>query len=309
MAIVDDIRRACDRVSARARHVAVAEDAIAGYAAALPLAAAGRPALDPEAHLLDGPSADRAAFTLQLDAVNFGSGWFPTLRRRPGRSGYFTVAIGLCERAAAAGPWSSAELRGLAAGELADVLGQDPAHPLMRWFAESLHDLGAHVQDEAGGDWLALVEEAGGSAVALVERLAGWACFADTSNYDGRRVPFLKRAQLAAADLELAGVARFADLARLTLFADNLVPHVLRLDGVLRYDPTLLARIDRGDLLEHGSPEEVEIRACALHAVELIVAARDDGTTAAQVDHLLWNRGQEPQYKAVPRHRARCRAY
>ena len=30
----------------------------------------------------------------------------------------------------------------------------------------------------------------------------------------------------------------------------------------------------RGELIEHGSPEEVEIRACALHAVELIVAAR-----------------------------------
>ena len=47
---------------------------------------------------------------------------------------------------------------------------------------------------------------------------------------------FWKRAQITANDLALAGVAEFPDLDRLTIFADNLVPHVLRVDGVLRYD-------------------------------------------------------------------------
>ena len=54
------------------------------------------------------------------------------------------------------------------------------------------------------------------------------------------------------------------------------MPHVLRLDGVLEFDERLVGRIEDGLLLEHGSPEEVEIRACALHAVELLVAARGD---------------------------------
>ena len=92
------------------------------------------------------------------------------------------------------------------------------------------------------------------------------------------------------------------------MFADNLVPHVLRLDGVLGFDPRLVARIEREELIEHGSPEEVEIRACAVHAVELIVGARSD-LTAAQIDESLWRRGQEPRYKARPRHRSRCTAY
>jgi hypothetical protein len=121
-------------------------------------------------------------------------------------------------------------------------------------------------------------------------------------------VPFLKRAQIAAADLGRAGVARFDDLHGLTMFADNLVPHVLRLDGVLSFEPELVGRIERGELIEHGSPEEVEIRACALHAVELIVAQRP-GSSAAEVDQLLWNRGRATRYKAVPRHRSRCTAY
>ena len=144
--------------------------------------------------------------------------------------------------------------------------------------------------------------------MTLAERLGTWRCFADSSCYRGFEVPFRKRAQIAAADLAAAGVASFPDLDRLTMFADNLVPHVLRLDGVLRFAPRLVARIDRGELLEHGSAEEVEIRACALHAVELIVAARP-GTCAADVDRLLWHRGQQPRYKAVPRHRSRCTAY
>ena len=153
-----------------------------------------------------------------------------------------------------------------------------------------------------------MVDDAGSSAVALVERLAGWDCFADISRYDDMTVPFLKRAQITAADLARAGVAAFRDLDRLTMFADNLVPHVLRIDGLLRYDPGLLDRIERGELIEHGSTEEIEIRACAVHAVELIAAERP-GATEANVDHVLWHRGQEPRYKASPRHRSRCTAY
>ena len=41
------------------------------------------------------------------------------------------------------------------------------------------------------------------------------------------------------------------------------------------------------------------MRACAVQAVELIVAARGD-TSAQAVDHLLWNRGAGARYKAHP---------
>jgi hypothetical protein len=57
-----------------------------------------------------------------------------------------------------------------------------------------------------------------------------------------------------------------------------------------------------------GSPEEVEMRAYAVHAVELIAAQLREPShpvTSAGLDYLLWNRGQEPAYTAVPRHRTR----
>jgi hypothetical protein len=304
---VDELRSACAEVARRASSVRIELGAVDAYATGLALTdgaadGGGEPALR------DATREQRAAFWLTLDAVNFGSGWFPTLRKRDGRSGYNTIAAGLTERFAAEGSWTAAELARIDTRSLATVLGQDPDHPLLALFEGSLRDLGVRVAAEHGGSFSAVADAGGGSAVGLARALGRWPCFADSSRYQELAVPFLKRAQIAAADLTRAGVLAPADLDALTMFADNLVPHVLRLDGVLAFDPQLVARIDRGDLIEHGSPEEIEIRACALHAVELIVAARGD-TRAADLDQLLWQRGQQLRYKASPRHRSRCTAY
>jgi hypothetical protein len=256
--------------------------------------------------------AQRAAFWLTLDAINFGSGWFPTMRKRPGRSGYFTVASGIRERFARDGAWSAPALAEIESREIAATLVQDPRHELMGLFAAALRDLGRRVCDGYGASFEQLAGSTGGSAVALALRLGSWPCFADTSRYLKIQVPFLKRAQIAAADLARAAVIQPEDLSGLTMFADNLVPHVLRLDRILRFDAGLVARIGRGELIEHGSAEEVEIRACALHAVELIAAARTEcglAGSAAEIDQLLWQRGQGAHYKASPRHRSRCTAY
>ena len=303
---MDELREACATVAARARSVTVVTAAIPTYAAALPTGLAPDPQPPPAT-----PAAReaRAAYWLTMDAINFGSGWFPTLRKRAGLSGYNTIAAALSDRFRD-GAWGARELTEIDAATLGPALGQDPDHELMALYAASLRDLGGHVAAEHDGAFAAVPDAAGGSAVALARRLGAWASFADCSRYGELEVPFLKRAQIAAADLQRAGVAGFADLPRLTMFADNLVPHVLRLDGILRFDPELVARIDREELIEHGSVEEVEIRACAVHAVELLVAASAESrVSAAEIDQLLWQRGQRPHYKASPRHRSRCTAY
>jgi hypothetical protein len=305
---MDELRQACAAVAARARSVTVVTEAIPTYAAALPTLP------DADAHTPPATPAERearAAYWLTMDAINFGSGWFPTLRKRDGLSGYNTIAAALQNRFDTQGGWSAAELTQLDAAELAPILGQDPGHELMALYAASLRDLGERVVAEHDGSFAAVADAAGGSAVGLARRLGSGTSFADSSRYDELIIPFLKRAQIAAADLHRAGVVGFSDLDRLTMFADNLVPHVLRLDGILRFDPTLVARIDRAQLIVHGSAEEVEIRACALHAVELLVAAAPPAghVTAAGLDQLLWQRGQQSHYKASPRHRSRCTAY
>jgi hypothetical protein len=302
------VRAACARVAGRARSVRIAEGEIGAYAVALP-APGELPAPDPATHLVEGDRECRTAFVVCLDAINFGSGWWPTIRKRPGHSGYFTVAAGVTERFRDEGPWSSAELVRLDPTEVAGVLGQDPDHPLMAQYAAALRDVGECVLADHGGHFEGLLDAADGSAVTLAGLLAKWEAFADVSTYDGLPVPFFKRAQIAAADLNRFGIAELSGEGRLTAFADNLVPHVLHLDGVLRLDPELERAIDDGELLEHGSPEEVELRACAVHAVELLSAATDRRLSPAQIDAALWNRGSTPRYKAVPRPRSRNTAY
>ena len=305
--LVSRIRDACAAVAEQARHVVLEHEVISLYAATLPLDRSG-PTLDPDEEIRLDEREQLAAYWLTLDAINFGSGWFPTLRKRPGRSGYFTVAAGVRDRFEQQGPWSADALREITATEIAAVLGQDSEHELMALFATSLRDLGTQVADRYDGSFGGVVSAAGSSAVAMAEELRTWPSFEDVSRYGEVIVPFFKRAQIAAADVARARLTRFDDLHRLTMFADNLVPHVLRIDGVLAFAPELTARIEREELIEHGSREEVEIRACALHAVELIVSCRP-GTFASELDQLLWRRGQLPRYKATPRHRSRTTAY
>ncbi len=302
--LTDEVRATCAQIAAGAQHVRIDLDAAAEVQPAKP------PALDPERHYLEGSPADVADYMLTLDAINFGSGWFPTLRKRMAHgepvSGYFTVSWNLADHVRTHGPPTSAWLAQVSAREIATILDQAPDNELMSLYAQALRQLGRFLESPNGATGttasgkqprraLDLVAEAGGSAERLADMLArGMAMFDDRG--------FYKRAQIVANDLALAGVAELRDLDRLTIFADNLVPHVLRCDGVLVYDDELAARIDVGERLPLGGAER-EIRACAVHACELI--SQRTGVPARQIDTWLWTRGQAPEYKA--RHRHRCR--
>jgi hypothetical protein len=286
MALTDEVRRNAREIAERARFVSIDLDRLGAL----------DPGHPPEAHFIAGSAEEVTHFVLVLDSINFGSGWFPTLRKRPGMSGYLTVESSLADFWRASGGWAVHQLRALTASDLAAVLGQDRSHELMGLYAEALRDLGRFLGARRPIDFVAQAE---GSAERLASMLAAGMPFFDDAG-------FWKRAQIVANDLSLAGVASFGDLDRLTIFADNLVPHVLRVDGVLRYDPVLAARIDAGELLPPGE-EETEIRGCAVHACELL--SERLGMPAREIDTALWTRGQEPEYKAIPRHRTRTVYY
>jgi hypothetical protein len=290
VSLTDNVRATGREIAADARHVRIDLDRLAELDPGPP------PEPDPERHYLEGSPEEVAHFTLVLDSINFGSGWFPTLRKRPGMSGYFTVASSLTDFWRTSGGWSAGELRAVRVEELASVLGQDPSHELMALYAEALRGLGRFLGARRS---IGVVAEAKGSAERFASMLAAGMPFFDD-------VGFWKRAQITANDLALAGVADFHDLDRLTIFADNLVPHVLRVDGALVYDDSLAARIDAGKLLEPGG-EEREIRGCAVHACEQL--SERLGTPARFIDTALWHRGQASRYKSVPRHRCRTVFY
>lgn len=197
--------------------------------------------------------------------------------------------------AARHGPWPAFAVAQIDVDELAAEMGQDPDHVLMMFYADRLRELGEVVLREHDGSFLALARSGDGSAVALAHQLATMPGFHDISTSDGEPVQFFRRVQITAADLHGQGIAPATDLHRLTVSADSLVAHVLRVDGVLDFDNALIERIEREELIRHGCAEEVEIRACANLAVELLVTAHGN-TTAATVDRALRARGAGPSY-------------
>jgi hypothetical protein len=317
--VFDRIRRRCRDVAAQAQRVRIVESTIGAYARVLASLPLETPAYDDVLHFRGRPE-DTVSYLMALDAVNFGSGYFPLLAKRPGHSGYGTIALALTERFRARGPLDVEDLVECSAADCARLFGQDlsvaPIAELMEGFAKAWRDLGHDLLERFGGSFSALVESAEGSAAALVRLLDRQPLFHDVATYHGIEVPFYKRAQILASDLALAfggrGWGRFHDLDLLTIFADNLVPHVLRCDGILTYDEALARRIERGELLPSGSEEEVEIRACAVDAVERIaLEIRRAGrpVTSRELDIALWKRGQSPRYKEAPRHRTRTAFY
>ena len=286
--LCDEVRRHCAAVATSARWVHIDVEA-AGPTS-------GVAGLDPATYLLDAPPEEVARYVLIVDAINFGSGWFPTLRPY-GEPVTDAIARRLTAHARRRGCWTAAELRALDTREVASVLEQDPTHELMGLYAQALHQLGAWLGERTALDAIAAAD---GSADRFAAALAdGMPFFADRG--------FYKRAQITANDLVLAGVAAFADVDRLTIFADNLVPHVLRTDGILSYEPQLADAVDGGLLLPAGGEQEREIRACAVHACELL--ARRAGVPPRTLDNWLWNRGTQPPYSDRPAHLTRTVFY
>ncbi len=312
------LRAACSELLADARFVEI--DDVCLRALAERARGAAPPVWDTVTHYAGDDDA-LLAYVLVLDALNFGSGWFPALRKREGRSGYYTLCLGLKERFDARGPMTAAELRAADALAVARLLDQEGREAELAEFLElqarALRDLGTLLELDYGGRFPELRAAAGRSAATLVALLARMPLFRDvaTSAY-GLELPFYKRAQIAVSDLALAfggvGYGAFDDLAELTAFADNTVPHVLRCEGVLRYAPPLADAIESGRELPNGSPEELEIRAAAVECVERMrrhLGERGDSIAPREIDAWLWTRGQGAAYKSRPRHRTRCAFY
>lgn len=320
MSIFDEIRQQARLVAEKAQHIRIHHDKLDAYIAALPLEKVDNPPLDPAVHYV-GREWDTVAFFLTLETINFGSGYFPHLETHGHESGYFTVAAALRAHYQQHGPMTARELRQLSGRDCASIFQQswenEPIRELMELFAEALNQLGQFLEEKFEGKVEAFWEACDHSAAKLVALLTQIPCFNDRASYGDLSIPFFKRAQICVADTSLAfsnkGLGYFHDLDQLTIFADNMVPHVLRCDGILEYKEDLAAIVDKSILVEAGSEGEIEIRACAIHVVELIkqkLAQQGIHLRSMDLDYLIWNRGLDSFYeKAFPIHLTRTTFY
>nr|GMC67955.1 UPF0553 protein-like [Ipomoea batatas] len=136
-----------------------------------------------------------------------------------------------------------------------------------------LHEVGLELERSFDGKASKLVESCGKSATRLVEIITShFPGFRDHTVYKGRQTFLYKRAQIFVADLWGAfkgqGYGEFSDISSVTIFADYIVPAVLRKLGVLKYSSSLANIIETNSEIGSGSEEEVELRACSVYAVE-----------------------------------------
>lgn len=310
--LLQQVRDDAAWVMAQARDVSIDHTRIAHYARDL---VAQNPVLvtelDHENHFVDRNDAVKtAAYVIALDSINFGSGAFHIAQRDGIDLEYHVVAQGL-KRAFEQGQLASpSDWAQVTADQCHQVFGIPAvAHAaldnLMHQFADHLQRSAAAIIHDFGSiaDMLSNYQHRG---LDVLDKVSKWPHFADVATYEGRSVAIYKRAQILLADLELAiapGASYFSGLDQLTCFADNMVPHVLRADGVLRYSDDLAAHIDAGEMIEAGSTQETELRCAAIHVVELMRQSLGDAYTSVNLDHMLWHRGYLPNFTNLKPHR------
>jgi len=320
MDIFEDIRHKTRLVAEAAKFVTIHFDKLDAYAKALPIETIKNPPLDADCHYL-GQAEQTLLYFLTLEAINFGSGYFPYLKNSVEGSGYFTVAKAWKTYFEKNTPVTAVDLTQLNTQDCLTIFGQskdnEPIVELMDLFVIALNQVGHFLLEKFEGAVKRMFESINHSAEGLVNLLIQIPCFQDFARYDGLKVPILKRAQITVADISLAfgnkGLGYFKDLDQLTIFADNMVPHVLRCDGIITYETSLANTIDTNQLVAAGSTQEIEIRACAIYVVELLRAkfkAAGFDFTSVDLDYLLWNRGQAAFYETTyPIHLTRTTFY
>ena len=279
-----------------------------------------------------------------LGMMNFGSGWRAELHRASGVGAYQTIQRGVIGCFLKDPAVKAETLAAVTSGEVEswfDIparvevphpeLGpavlqvvDSPLAPLVQSLQKVLNDCGRILlerQKQSLGHFIldALSAQDPGpdgqpapSAASLVDALvAAFPALQDEGACLGSPVFLYKKAQLIAADLyrrfsETDGRFAFRDFPVLTAFADNVLPAVLRKEGVLRLSSSLGASIDAGSGVAHE--DEVALRACAVTAIEGMAAHL--GMSAPDLDYYLWGvLGKAEGYRSYPRHSAKTTVF
>jgi hypothetical protein len=314
---LNEVLETSEWVARRSGHVVIDKEALSRFCERFFRENPQLPPWDSKHHFYDG-GPDTVSYFLVLDTLNF---CFWPLPGRPkwkiivdleSISGYVALAASL-KRAVQCGiPIGDGDyLASLNLQVLKQVLNGSGELQLLEERLGSLQELGRLLTGEYGGEACRLVEAARGSALELARLLARKLnSFRDEAVYEGRKVYFYKRAQILAADLFGAFCGEkwgdFSDLDQLTAFPDYKLPQVLRHLGIFLYSDELARKIDTISLIETGSPEEVEIRANTVWAVELIrqeLSRLGRERRSFEIDWMLWNLGQDNAYRENPYHR------
>jgi len=180
-----------------------------------------------------------------------------------------------------------------------------------------LHEVGRVLLDHFGGTFENVIKKSENSAKKLLALIVdNFKCFKDEATFKGHKVCFYKRAQILIGDIWACfngkGIGHFIDLDEITMFADYRVPQTLLWYGVFEYSPVLLEKLQQNVIFKNGDVEEIEIRGCSIHAIELLKEFVNkklgvNTLNSILIDYFLWNfrrkHAQEILEKGLPFHK------
>ncbi len=315
-----DVLKTTAYVVEHARSVSINAEAVERAADALAQQKVEPPRWNYDAHYFDG-TPRTVNYLFWLDALNFcfwGEPRWQIEYNGKTLDGYWALAASLKRAMERKSEIAEGEfLVHISPGELQDILRGVGRIPLFadRW--RNTRELGTVLKNLWEGEAARLVECADHDAPRLAQMVAeNFASFNDITVYDDHTVKFFKRAQIVVADLW--GVfggkdwGEFENIDVLTAFADYKLPQILRAWGVMEYAPALAEKVDNIVLLDKDSPEEIEIRAATLWAVEFLrdaLARRGRELWSIQSDWILWDASQGRFEGMKPYHRVRTVYY
>lgn len=308
---LEAVRKSFEEIAQLSEHVKINYDVLEQYSLTLPSDIDSK--LDEDHHFV-GNLEDTASYIISLECINFGSGYKHEIVSEGSTlledSIYYNMSTKLKYYYETKGTLTAKDLSDMNPELCAEIVGLNHhgkySWELAKLFSSSMQEMGQMILNEYKGSFEKFVMNANGSAEQFVKNLVQLPFFNDEHLYKGLVVVFYKRAQHLAGSINLAltrlGLEGFNDINKLTMFADNAVPHVLHMDGILQYSQDLETQIKSGKRLKAGSQKEVEIRGCAGQAVEKIAFLKD--INPVDLDYVLWHRKSLNKiYKTKPPHR------
>jgi hypothetical protein len=189
--------------------------------------------------------------------------------------------------------------------------------PLLEERWNIMRNIAAVLVEKYDGDFGKLILGVNGDAAKLLELIIiEFNSFEDSALYEGKQIYFYKRAQLLVEDIYQTfsgkGCGNLTNLDGFTACADYKLPQSLRKLGIISYAKELSGKIDNFIQIPKGSPEEIEIRANTIWAVEMIKEELKNlgrEVSSAGINDHLWLMGQTKSPDDKPYHRTLTTAY
>lgn len=282
----------------------------------------------------DDPRATDWIFV--LDTLNF-SFWTETGAKKwtvNGETGYFAFCAAVNRAIDEGKPmWDPKYYSQLTRQDVENIFRGDDGEtgiPLIQERIKGLHQAGNVLLDKYQGTFVECIKSCDGSAEKLLKLIVDeFESYRDEADYEGHRISIYKRAQILIGDIwacfEGRGLGEFRDVDSIAMFADYRIPQVLVHFGAMRYNESLMRKLESDVPLEQGSKEEVEIRACSIEAVEQVcdevrsLIQADPklklnptmAVNAIVIDHFLWDYRREyaRELERIPFHKTRTVYY